>query len=201
MQASEVVADRIPESLRSRPPETPAPRTHSPTTRRPSGSRTSTFSTSVPASDGPKESMIRSTIRRDAHNPHARSGGSTALICRSVKPLTVAAARDRREPRVGIVLVVTTGSTTVIGDICQCQHLRVGNLAHTGDGGSGQRSGSPRQWKLLTYLPMSRAICRFAADGFPEPKSGPNAWYGPTAPATKARSFLTATMTTTRIRV
>ncbi|GAB7071857.1 hypothetical protein JCM12141A_61460 [Mycolicibacterium hodleri] len=51
--------------------------------------------------------MIRSTIRRDAHNPQARSGGNAALICRRVSPLTVAAARDRLEPRWGIVSVVT----------------------------------------------------------------------------------------------
>ena len=36
------------------------------------------------------------------------------------------------------------------------------------------RGGSPRQAKLLTYLPMSKAIWRFAPDGFPLPKSGPN---------------------------
>ncbi len=53
--------------------------------------------------------MIRETIRREVHNPHARSGGSTALICRRVSPLTAAAPRDRLDPRVGIVSVVTTG--------------------------------------------------------------------------------------------
>lgn len=37
-----------------------------------------------------------------------------------------------------------------------------------------QRGGSPRQLKLFTYLPMSSASCRFAPDGFPMPKSGPN---------------------------
>ena len=86
---------------------TPAPRTHSPTTRLPSGSRTSTGSICVPASDGPKESMILAMIWRDAHRPHARSGGSTALICRRVNPLTAAAPRDRIDPRAGIVSVVT----------------------------------------------------------------------------------------------
>ncbi len=34
--------------------------------------------------------------------------------------------------------------------------------------------GSPRQEKLLTYLPMSKAIWRFAPDGLPLPNSGPN---------------------------
>jgi hypothetical protein len=51
--------------------------------------------------------MIRETMRREAHSPQARSGGSTALICRRVSPLTAAAPRDRIEPRVGIVSVVT----------------------------------------------------------------------------------------------
>ena len=69
--------------------------------------RTSTGSTPVPASDGPKVSMIRATICRDAHSPHARSGGRTALICRSVRLLTVAAPRDRSEPaRQGICMLV-----------------------------------------------------------------------------------------------
>ena len=38
-------------------------------------------------------------------------------------------------------------------------------------------------------------------DGSPGPKSGPNAWYGPVAPATSARSFFTATSSTVRIRM
>ena len=41
---------------------------------------------------------------------------------------------------------------------------------------SPPRGGSPRQLKLLTYLPMSKAIWVFAPDGLPNPKSGPNAW-------------------------
>ncbi|GLP82369.1 hypothetical protein TUM20984_37890 [Mycobacterium antarcticum] len=53
--------------------------------------------------------MIRATIRRDVHNPHARSGGSTALICRRVRPLSAAAPRDRRDPLTGIGSVVTAG--------------------------------------------------------------------------------------------
>ena len=38
------------------------------------------------------------------------------------------------------------------------------------------RGGSPRHRKLLTYLPMSRASCKLAPDGLPEPESGPNWW-------------------------
>ena len=45
--------------------------------------------------------MTRATICRDAHSPHARSGGKTALICRNVTLLIVAAPRDRSDPRVG----------------------------------------------------------------------------------------------------
>src|SRR5882757_10061008 len=81
-----------PGSLRSCPPErTPGPRTHSPTTLRPSARDASTGSTQVPDSEGPKESITLATIWRDAHNPHARSGGSTALSWRRVRLLTVAA--------------------------------------------------------------------------------------------------------------
>jgi hypothetical protein len=47
-------------------------------------------------------------MRREAHNPHARSGGSTALICRKVSPLTAAAPRERMDPRAGIVSVITS---------------------------------------------------------------------------------------------
>jgi hypothetical protein len=61
------------------------------------------------------------------------------------------------------------------------------------------RGGSPLHEKLFTYLPMSKAIWRLAPDGFPLPKSGPNGRNGPTAAATNARSFLTATITNTRI--
>ena len=43
--------------------------------------------------------MMRATIWRDSHSPHARSGGSTALICRRVRLLTAAALRERSEPR------------------------------------------------------------------------------------------------------
>jgi hypothetical protein len=46
--------------------------------------------------------MIRATIWREVHNPQARSGGSTALIWRSVSPLTFAAPRERNEPRMGM---------------------------------------------------------------------------------------------------
>jgi hypothetical protein len=45
--------------------------------------------------------MTRAMICRDVHNPQARSGGRTALICRNVTLLTVAALRDRNDPRVG----------------------------------------------------------------------------------------------------
>lgn len=41
-------------------------------------------------------------MRRDAHKPQARSGGSTALSCRNVAMLASAAERDRSDPRVGI---------------------------------------------------------------------------------------------------
>lgn len=51
---------------------------------------------------------MRETIRREAHNPHARSGGSTVLICRKVSPLTAAAPRERIDPRAGIVSVITS---------------------------------------------------------------------------------------------
>ena len=46
--------------------------------------------------------MMPAMIRRDAHKPQARSGGSTALTCRNVAMLTRAAERDRSDPRVGI---------------------------------------------------------------------------------------------------
>ena len=39
---------------------------------------------------------------------------------------------------------------------------------------SAQFSGSPFQRKLLTYLPMSWAICRLAPEGGPGPESGVN---------------------------
>lgn len=45
-------------------------------------------------------------IRRDAHRPHVRSGGNTALTCRNVATLTIAAERDRSDPRVGIDSVI-----------------------------------------------------------------------------------------------
>ncbi len=51
---------------------------------------------------------MRETIQREAHNPHARSGGSTALIGRKVSPLTAAAPRERIDPRAGIVSVITS---------------------------------------------------------------------------------------------
>jgi len=43
--------------------------------------------------------MIALTIRRDAHSPKGCSGGSSAVICRRVTWLTVAAVRDRTDPR------------------------------------------------------------------------------------------------------
>jgi hypothetical protein len=46
--------------------------------------------------------MMPAMIRRDAHKPQARSGGSTVLTCRNVAMLTSAAERDRSDPRVGI---------------------------------------------------------------------------------------------------
>src|ERR1700753_1119799 len=77
------------------------PYTHSPLTRRPSGSRMSTCSTRDPASEGPNVPMILAMIWRDSHNPHARSGGITLVIGRSVYALTAAAPRDRNDPRAG----------------------------------------------------------------------------------------------------
>src|SRR6185312_2565472 len=77
------------------------PYTHSPLTRRPSGNVVSTGSTRVPASEGPKVPMIPAMIWRDSHSPHARSGGITLVIGRSVYALTAAAPRDRNEPRAG----------------------------------------------------------------------------------------------------
>jgi hypothetical protein len=38
-------------------------------------------------------------MKAASHTPHARSCGDTAEICRSVRVLTVAAPRDRNEPR------------------------------------------------------------------------------------------------------
>ena len=43
-----------------------------------------------------------------------------------------------------------------------------------------------RQRKLLTYLPISNAMARLTADGWPAPKSGVNSWYGPIAAAINA---------------
>src|SRR5690349_8008403 len=104
-------------------------RTHSPTTRRPSASLTSTGSTRVPASEGPKVSMTRATICREAHKPQACSGGSTALIWRRVAWLTPAAPRERRDPRAGRVgsgmrtsVIGMSEEYTPNGDICQCHH-------------------------------------------------------------------------------
>jgi hypothetical protein len=45
--------------------------------------------------------MMPAVIRRDAQSPHVRSGGNTALTCRNVAKLTIAAERDRSDPRVG----------------------------------------------------------------------------------------------------
>jgi hypothetical protein len=47
--------------------------------------------------------MTRAMMRRDAHRPQARSGGSTALICRRVTVLIAAAPRLLIEPRAGRV--------------------------------------------------------------------------------------------------
>jgi hypothetical protein len=43
--------------------------------------------------------MMRATIWRESHTPHACPDGSTALICRRVRLLTAAALRERSEPR------------------------------------------------------------------------------------------------------
>src|SRR2546426_12517390 len=67
--------------------------------RRPSDVLVSTGTTWVPVSDGPKVSMTRATIWRDSHRPHACSEGRTAAICRRVRLLTAAAARERSDPR------------------------------------------------------------------------------------------------------
>jgi hypothetical protein len=45
--------------------------------------------------------MTVARISRDNRKPQARSGGSTALIWRSVSALTAAALRDRVDPFVG----------------------------------------------------------------------------------------------------
>jgi hypothetical protein len=63
-------------------------------------------STDRPEVDGPQVAMTVATIWRDSHKPQNFSGGSTALICRNVIALAVAAARERSDPRVG-----TSGST------------------------------------------------------------------------------------------
>jgi hypothetical protein len=55
--------------------------------------------------------MIVATISRESHKPHGFSGGSTALICRNVSALTVAAVRERGDPRVG-----TIGSTEEVNN-------------------------------------------------------------------------------------
>jgi hypothetical protein len=55
--------------------------------------------------------MIVATISRESHKPHGFSGGSTALICRNVSALTVAAVRERGDPRVG-----TIGSTQEVNN-------------------------------------------------------------------------------------
>src|ERR1700744_336055 len=103
---------------------TPGARTHSPTTRRPSWC-TSTGSIRVPASDGPKASMMPDTICRDSHKPHACSGGKTALICRNVVMLTRAAERDRSDPRVGTDSVMRMSQhkmvTFVNGNVLGCR--------------------------------------------------------------------------------
>src|ERR1700712_4133290 len=142
------------------PTGTSAPRTHSPTTRRPSAMTVSTRSTCVPASDGPKVSMIRATIWRDAHRPHGCSGGRTALILRRVAMLTTAAPRDRMEPRFGTSYLVEpvctdieppslerSMSTTAIVDICQCQHWVRGESAH------GRDYSTLRWWPTVFALP------------------------------------------------
>ena len=64
-------------------------------------------------------------IRRDAHKPQARSGGSTALTCRNVAMLTSAAERDRSDPRVGIDSVMRESQhrmvTFVNGNVEACR--------------------------------------------------------------------------------
>jgi hypothetical protein len=132
--------------------------------------------------------MTPEMIRRDAHRPQARSGGSIELTCRRVTVLIAAAPRLLIEPR--------TGKLSATSEVQQQMMTFVNvNIQKC------QRGGSPRQLKLLTYLPMSRASWRFAPDGLPSPKSGPNCRNGPTAAATRARSFFTATIAITRIRM
>lgn len=132
--------------------------------------------------------MTEEMIRRDAHRPQARSGGSAALSCRRVTVLIAAAPRLFAEPR--------TGKFSATFEVQQQMMTFVNvNISRC------QRGGSPRQLKLLTYLPMSKASWRFAPDGLPSPKSGPNCRNGPTAAAMRARSFFTATITSTRIRM
>ncbi|GAB4666956.1 hypothetical protein MOKP76_42830 [Mycobacterium avium subsp. hominissuis] len=55
----------------------------------------------MPDSEGPNVPMIRATIWRESHSPHARSGGITLVIGRRVYVLTAAAPRDRNDPRAG----------------------------------------------------------------------------------------------------
>ena len=86
-------------------------RTHSPRSLRPSGNTVSTCSTDTPDVDGPHVAMTVATIWRDSHKPQDFSGGSTALICRKVIALAVAAARERSDPRVG-----TIGSTAGVNN-------------------------------------------------------------------------------------
>ena len=70
-------------------------------------------------------------IRRDAHKPHARSGGKTVLICRNVAMLTRAAERDRNDPRVGTDSVMRMSQhkmvTFVNGNVEVCRESRNNN--------------------------------------------------------------------------
>src|ERR1700739_2038616 len=94
--APAVMSDRVASLVGVR-----GPYTHAPLTRRPSGNTVSTWSTRVPASGGPNAPMTPAMMRRESHIPHARSGGISPLIGRNVYLVTVAAPRDRNEPRAG----------------------------------------------------------------------------------------------------
>ena len=83
--------------------------------------------TRVPASEGPNVPMILAMIWRESHTPHARSGGISPVIGRSVYAQTAAAPRDRSDPRAGTPSVHGTQSIPN-GDISQWQILRVRGL-------------------------------------------------------------------------
>ena len=120
------------------------PYTHSHLTRRPSGSLVSTSSTRVSARDGPSVAMIRATIRRDSHMPHARSGGINPLIGRNVYALTAAAPRERSDPRAGtpsvmqrsqyqMVTLVNGSFARALRRVAGALRLTAGGPAHEGE--------------------------------------------------------------------